>query len=1383
VTTTRRGGSRASLIATSLLLIVQPVATVAADSPPLILEHLTTANGLPQGSVYVTLQDSQGFVWLGTEDGLVRYDGHDLLRYARSPSASGGLPGNFIFQIVEDVHQDLWIAVKDAGVARWSRATDTFTVYRHNASDPQSLGSDAVRTLMLGPDGRVWVGTSNAGLDVMNPATGRFEHFRHEDGVPGSVASNNIFTLTLDRAGRLWVGTDNGLDRWQPEQHSFAHLPTASVQSFSGREVSRILEDRSGAIWAATFDGGLNRLDRDGRLLQSFRHDPKVPASIADNDVRAILEDQAGRLWVGTASGLDLLDRMTGEFSHHQQDPADPDSLRDSFVISLAADSNGLLWIGSRAGGVSRWNPRSWELGEHRPEWLRDKPVTSFADGPGNRIWIGALGGGLSLFDSDTGTLTPVDALTGHANSVGDARVMSLLRDTQGGLWIGTMKSGLKKLSATGRLESIAVQPGDARGLSAPGIMTLFQARTGQLWIGTHGGGVNILDPMTGLVRQLPFDSPQPGAVSAANVSAFAEDREGNVWIGTDGGGLDLARADGTVVRVFRQEANNPASLPANTVYALATDAQNRIWIATDGGGLARVIGSPSDPASIRFQTVSREHGLSSDTIYGLLVDGAGRVWLSGTAGLMRYDPETGAVKTFHRENGLQGEEFNFNAYFRLRDGRLCFGGTGGFNLFDPSRLTEHSVAPRVALTGVRVMGVPTPGPVPYWLLQSLTLDYRANIVSLDFSPLDFTSPGRNRIAYRMLGLTDNWIDLGTQHRVNLTNLDAGDHVLEVRAANSDSVWSATPFRLRIHRDPVPWKSPWAYTLYAALLLALIVYRARLQRIKFERVSLERQRLETEVALRTRELTESNRQLEEAAKAKSDFLDRMSHELRTPMNGVVGMTELLARTTLSGTQAKLTQTIRSSAQVLLQIVNDLLDLSKINAGKVVLEELPIELSRILEECTSLFAGAVASKGIGLIVHAPEHEPRNLVGDPLRVRQILMNLVGNAVKFTEHGEITVTAQVISMDSSHATVQLSVADTGIGMDAATVARIFTPFTQADESTTRRFGGSGLGLAICRELAELMGGTIAVESRPHEGSTFRVLLPLKLGADMYVRQPTQRSAEVRLRGRVLVVEDEPVNAAVSQGYLESLGCTSVWVKDGPEAIVRCMAERFDLILMDLNMPTMNGFEATALIRHKCAGRPLPIIAMTAHDEASYREKCLKAGMDDMLSKPCTLEECARVLSRWLPKLEAGENTAPRVLGTEAPEKMAPQDSVPARAGDLVDAAAVARLGNLRGSGQSNLFARLVDLFQAGSAEAMEQLRAAFETCDLTKGAAVCHKLASSAANVGAISFANDIRHLEHLCAAGEAAAARPLFEKVWTVYPALIEELSSLRLKVSA
>ncbi len=728
----------------------------------------------------------------------------------------------------------------------------------------------------------------------------------------------------------------------------------------------------------------------------------------------------------------------------------------------------------------------------------------------------------------------------------------------------------------------------------------------------------------------------------------------------------------------------------------------------------------------------------------------------------MRYEPDTRAVKTYHRENGLQGEEFNSGAYFRLRDGRLCFGGPGGFNLFDPSRLTESSRAPRLALTRVEIMGVSARGSTPSWLLDRVALGYRRqHPVARLRGVLDFTSPRRNRLAYRMVGLTDRWIDLGTQHRVTLTNLDSGDHVLEVRAANSDSVWSQAPLRLRLHRDSAPWKSLWAYTAYVFAALGLIAYRARRQRIKFQRVVIEQQRLESEVALRTRELVETNRQLEEAARAKSNFLDRMSHELRTPMNGVVGMTELLAHTSLSSTQARLTQTIRSSAQVLLQVVNDLLDLSKINAGKVVLEELPIELGCILEECTSLFAGAAESKGIDLIVCPPVREPHNLYGDPLRVRQILMNLVGNAVKFTARGTIVVKADLGPVGPQVASVQLSVSDTGIGMDAATIDKIFKPFTQADESTSRRFGGSGLGLAICRELADLMEGTITVESRPQLGSTFQLTLPLKIGvqqpwqepaplprrrvriltrrpalaeslarhvlgfgltlipdegdesipvsnredvaivdadceqellnsrshtalraslvvvassaavraqgleslvrAEAIVLKPVRRDAlyealaaaidveprvsdaaailsvgRVSIGGHVLLVEDDPVNAAVAQGYLAAFGCSSVWVEDGPEAVARNAAERFDLILMDLSMPTMDGFATTALIRQRTgAGRHIPIIALTAHDRASYRETCRQAGMDDMLSKPCTLEECAQVLRRWIPTL----------------------------------------------------------------------------------------------------------------------------------------------------
>ena len=1485
VSTNTLGGIRpATLIVAAACLLGACAGARAADAP-LILEHLTTADGLPQGTVFATLQDSQGFVWLATEDGLVRYDGHELFRYAYSRSARGGLPRNYIQTIVEDGHHDLWIAIKDGGLARWQRATDSFTVYRHDPKQAGSLASDAVHTVLVDARNRVWVGTTDAGIDILEPASGRIEHLRHDPNDANSLSDDRISTLALDRSGLLWVGTEVGLDRWQPEQRAFIHYrhEPGNPRSLSGNQVSRVLEDQSGALWVGTFDGGLDRMDREGQVTQVFRHDAAQAASLASDDVRAILEDQAGHLWVGTAGGLDMLNRPASQFIHYRYDPSDAGSLRDSFVMSLYQDATGLVWIGTRAGGVSRWNPRSWELGGHRPEWLGDKLVTAFADAPNNKVWIASLGGGLTWYDDDSGWSTNIDAITGRHNALGDARVMSLRQDHQGTLWIGTRESGLRKLSPDGRLQFIGVKPGDPRSLSAAGIMTIFEARNGAIWIGTHGGGANVLDPASGRIRQLPYGSAAPGALSSPHVTAIAEDSHGNVWMGTDGGGLDLARADGTVVKVFRHDARDPGSLPANTVYALAIDARDRVWVATDGGGLALVQGSAATPDAIRFKVLSREEGLSSDTVYGVVADAGGRIWLSSDAGLVRYDPETGGIKTYHREHGLQGEEFNFGAFHRLRDGRLCFGGPGGFNIFDPARLTENRQPPHVALTRVEVLGVPAPGPRPYWLLERIELGYQANILSLDFGALDFTSPKRNRLAYRMTGLTDRWLDLGTQRRITLTNLEAGDHVLEVRAANSDSVWSRTPLRLTIHRQPAPWKSWWACLAYALAALAALAYRVRLQRLKFQRVVSARQRLESEVELRTRELTESNRQLAEAVQAKSNFLDRMSHELRTPMNGVVGMTELLTRTPLSSTQARLTETIRSSARVLLQIVNDLLDLSKINVGKIALEELPFDLGQVLEECTSLFAGAAQAKGIELIVWPPAREHCSLLGDALRVRQILMNLIGNAVKFTAQGEVIVKADV-----HPASLEISVSDTGIGMDAATIGKIFEPFTQADESTTRRFGGSGLGLAICRELAQLMGGSISVDSRPQAGSTFHLRLQLPAGPALaapaplwpqrrvriltrrpalaeslarharalgltvipdnattregpedlvladassqrdYLRsrlgvvkarrpqliviataaeldspdlaglesqavvlKPVQRGAlydalaaasgrtphaadapaaapgGAALNAHVLLVEDEPVNAAVAQGYLMALGCTSVWVKDGAEAVARNAAERFDLILMDLSMPVMDGFATTALIRQRGAATArVPIVALTAHDAANYRDACLTAGMDDMLTKPYTLEECAQVVRRFCAR------------GAVAPGASTPSEPLAS-----VDAAAVATLRRLRGDERTDLYSKLVDLYQAGSAQALAQLAAALDAADLIAAAAVCHKFASSAANVGASAFARDVRELERLCADGEAQRARELYERLAAAHPTLIEALSAQRLRASA
>jgi signal transduction histidine kinase/ligand-binding sensor domain-containing protein/CheY-like chemotaxis protein/HPt (histidine-containing phosphotransfer) domain-containing protein len=1476
-------GCRAFAAAGLSLLLNAAAEVRAADAPPLVLEHLTAAQGLPQGTVNVTLQDSQGFVWLGTEDGLVRYDGHELVRYGYSRNAGGGLPGNFIRDIVEDAHHDLWIAIKDNGLARWNRATDTFTVYRHDEANGGSLAGDATRAVRVDSSGRIWVGMDGAGIDVLDPVSGRIEHLRHEPENPLSLSDDHIFTLVLDRSGSVWVGTGAGLDKWQPDRRVFLHFfhhDANDPRAQSGPAVSQVLEDRTGSLWVGSFNGGMNRLDQAGRVCESFHHDPRRPASLSSDDVRAILEDRAGHLWVGTTEGLDLLDRSTGEFTHYRYDARDAGSLRASYVMSLYEDQAGLVWIGTRAGGVSRWNPRSWELGGHRPDWLGGKIVNSFADAPNHRVWIASTGG-LVEFDASSGEITDIEAVAGRRGALGDKRVMALRMDRHDNLWIGTMTSGLKKLSAGGQLVSIPIKAGDPRGISAPGVMTILEAQDGRIWLGLFQGGANVLDPATGLIRQLAFANGAPGAISAASVSAIAEDAQGNIWMGTDGGGLDLARADGTVIKVFRHDPHAPAGLPSNTIYAIAVDGAGDVWVGTDGGGIARVVGSAASPEDIRFQVVGREEGLSSDTIYGVLADAAGRLWLSSDAGLMRYDPRTRVVKTYHREHGLQGEEFEFNAFHRLRDGRFCFGGSGGFNIFDPLRLTDNPHAPRVALTGLEVLGAPVPSATPYWLVDRLRVDYQASIVSLDFSALDFTSPQRNRLAYRIAGLSDRWIDLGAQRRVTLTNLDAGDHLLEVRAASADSVWSDPPLRLTIHRDAPPWRSAWAYSAYAICLLLIAMWRYQRHRAKIRQIIETKQRLESQVESRTRELLDSNRQLAEAAQAKSNFLARISHELRTPMNGVVGMTELLARTALSGAQSRLTQAISSSAHIMLQIVNDLLDIAKLQAGKVELEALPLDLVSVIEECATLFIGAAEAKGIELTVCPPSHDAPSLIGDPLRVRQILINLVGNAVKFTMHGGVIVKADVGAVESGCAHVDITVADTGVGMDGAAIAKIFEPFAQADESTTRRFGGSGLGLAICRDLAERMGGTITVESRPNLGSTFHLRLPLhaaaatppplppamlpQISVRILTRQPALAEALVRhiaalglaalaepdpplpcpagadilivdltthaaiidgalgpgtplrpalivvgtdaqiqnlqasrpldpelivpkpvqreilrlalqaaagpgraargmpanadrepviLGAHVLLVEDEAVNAAVARGYLAELGCTAVWVQNGPEAIARCATEHFDLIMMDLNMPMMDGFETALLIRQgESTQRRTPIIALTAHDAKSYRDSCRNAGMDDIMSKPYSLQQCQELLQQWVKR-------APRV-----------------------DAAVVAGLRNLRGSGRVDLYAELVDLFQAASRDAVAQLESALQADDLLAARAVCHKFASSAANVGALEYARDVRLLDKILQQGDRARARQLCASLVAALPALIDELLRRQSRESA
>ena len=1479
-------------------------AAMACAEPPMIFQHLGSPEGLPQNTVMASLQDSQGFMWIATEDGLVRYDGYETRRYAHERANADSLPGNYIWSLVEDAHGDLWLAIKNSGVARWNRATDRFTTFRHDpARAAASPSSDAVRQLLVDRRGHVWLATTGGGLNEFDPATGTFQHYRHDAARADSLSSDVVTALWQTPGGELWVGTDDGLNRWLGKTDSFVQFrhDAKNPRSLSSNRVASIHSDRSGRLWVGTFDGGVNLLDSSSIGFTNYRHDAKRARSLPNDEVRAVLEDSAGRIWIGTAAGLALFDARSGGFSVYTRDPSQSSSLRDNYVMSLFEDRSRLLWVGTRAGGVSRWDPRTWLLGHQKPDWIGDSYVMSFAEDAEGGLWVGTLGAGLQRRDS-SGLWTPLAGIQRTGAPLADRRIMALLHDHLGNLWIGTMAGGLSRLSTRGDLTTWRNVPGDRNSLAADGVTTLLEDSNRRIWIGTFGGGVSILDPRTGQFRNIAYDPKELKSLGSPRATAIAEDHNGNFWIGTDGGGLNIARSDGTITGAFRQQNDDVQSLGSNTVYALHVDARGRIWIGMEGGGLNLVVGSSSTPQSVHFQSISQRDGLSSSVIYGIQSDARGRLWLSGNAGLMRYDTESKAIRSFHREQGLQGDEFNFGAHFRTRLGEILFGGPNGFNIVDPARLDEPARPVTVALTGVQIMNKPAVVASPYPLLSQLRLGYRDAVVSFDFAALDYAAPGKTRYRYQLRGFDKEPVELRHGHSLSYTNLDAGNYVLEVRAANNDGMWSTQPLALQINVDAAPWRSGLAFLCYAIATVLLLWSWHRAQQRKLAHAAEASRKLEVQVAARTRDLTDRNLELDRVSRTKSDFLARMSHEIRTPMNGVLGTAELLTRTALSVRQSQLTATIQSSARTLLSILNDILDLAKVEAGKLNMEVVPFDLAGVIEETVELFAPQAQSKQLDLIQSPAPELTTSVLGDPLRLRQLLSNLIGNAIKFTQHGQIVVTARVLTQRDDVAQIELEVRDTGIGMTDETMARVFDPFTQADESTTRQFGGTGLGLAICRELVTLMGGQISARSEPGVGSVFTATLPLGCGdtltnldyralqglklcvasrrpalSDALLRQsaawgvsaaalpsevtlarafadsttagnsgvrpvcvvdadsmngevadwleqsspstpdntvficspdfalrnelvarvgeqkivatPFRRSmllaalgadagvgrsgapsdleqlaSTVRFAAHVLVVEDNPVNQMVAEGFLTTLGCSVTCVSNGREAVSRATTEAYALILMDLQMPEMSGFTATSLIRKaETADRKIPIVALTANAAASHREACLAAGMDDFLGKPFTFAELQSVLQRWLPTPTAA--------------------AAAERGNVMLDRNAISGIRAFSGRSRSNLLPRLIPLFARSSEQQLDQIRRAVAGKDYETIRACCHSLKSAAGNLGATALARAAIDLEKACLTADDLRVKQLAMELERLQRSTVEALNQEALLESA
>ncbi len=795
-----------------LLTLIFAVPCHAAGQP-MFFRHITAQDGLSQNTVTAIHQDSLGFMWFATENGLNRYDGYQIIRYHRDRASAGGLPSDFIWQIAEDADGDLWLATVGGGLVRWDRSKDSFRSYRNRAGDAADIGDDFVRAVIVASDGRVWAGTSDSGVSVLDPQSGSVTRYRASPDDPKTLSNDSVFSLLEDRAGLIWIGTDHGLNRLNPksgEMTRFFH-DRDDRGSLSHDRIRSLYQDSNGSLWVGTYAGGVNRLSREGERFRRYQHDAN-PGSLSNDHVRAVLEDADGRLWVGTANGLDLLDRATQRFTRYRVEGT-AEGLTDSYVMSLYQDRGGVLWVGTRAGGINTWNPRSWAFGHFREEWLKGTSVTSFAGSEGS-LWVGT-------FDRGLVRLLGATIRRYGKPKISDHRVMSLLLDRRGFLWIGTMDGGLNRLDpVTDEVTVYRRDPSNRNSIGADGVMSLYEDHRGRIWVGTYGGGLSVFDPRSGSWQRFEHDPTNPRSISSQRVAVVIEDPSHAIWVGTDAGLNRLDEGTGEF-EVYRHDANRMDSIGADSVYALHIDSTGTLWVGTAGGGVDRVSRNDAD-GEVGFDNYSQNMGLPSNVVYGIKSDADGRLWLSTSNGLSRLDPRTGEVRTYHKAHGIQAEDFNFGAHHQSPDGTIFFGGANGYNAFSPEQLIANTPPPQVALTAVELMNRPADLGVPYAVADTVAVAYGDDVVSFRFAALDYTAPSENRYMYKLEGFDGEWIDAGPVNRATYTNLDGGNYTLRVKAANSDGVWNESGLAVAVAVAPAPWQTAWARAGYVLLLIASV---------------------------------------------------------------------------------------------------------------------------------------------------------------------------------------------------------------------------------------------------------------------------------------------------------------------------------------------------------------------------------------------------------------------------------------------------------------------------------------------------------------------------------------------------------------------------------
>ncbi|TQV87423.1 hybrid sensor histidine kinase/response regulator [Aliikangiella coralliicola] len=1057
-------------------------------SAPLHFESISVDQGLSQYSVIDILKDREGYLWFATQDGLNRYDGYNITVFKHDSNDATSISDNYIWALIEDSDGLIWIGTRNGGLNKFDPKTETFTTFRHDPDNELSIASDQVTALFIDSRNQFWVGTANGGLNLFDRKQNTFKRYLHDPEDINSIGGNAVKVITEDQSGDLWLGLSHtplrhfpsaGLDRFNVKTQSFQHFRYDPADNFSlsGDHVNAINIDQLGYIWISSYGRGLSRLDPATGIFKRY-YDYDTDGETKPRLIHRIIAGKNNTLWIASGfQGLYEFDKELEVFRAHQKTTDDSNSLHGISLYSLLLD-NDILWAGSWRFGIGKTDLSSRQFNKLRLSKtdqisLADQSV-SMIKSSGDLIYFGNSFGGLAKFNKKKKTIeiTKPQSLLDNADM---DRVKRIFIDSKNQIWISHYKLGLFPHIEGIQNKQTFQYNDEITDVEKYHINGFAESSDGTLWFGSRGRGLIRFNPSTGEAKQFQNKPDDATSLSynAISMNGLLVDSEDNLWIATSGGGLNfLPKGSEQFERI---PLTGKTKLSHATVTSVSISPSGALWVGTQGGGINRVVKNKDE---LKIESFNSKDGLIADAIGGVYESSDGKVWMSTTRGVSRFDYANKSFYNFALSEGvLRG--YTIGSHHMDEQGIIYFGGPHGVTYFDPLKIKAPKHLEKVVLTDfllanksskVSQKGAQIDQDYHVSYAEAIQLDYEESVFGFEFSSLDHRYKERVRFAYKMEGFDDEWTRTNySNRRAVYTNLDAGNYTFKVTTIGLNDDLSNQITKINVEILPAPWRTWWAYTLYAVAFLILLAL-------------LYNQRYKTSLAIERRRFAET------ANQAKSLFLASMSHEIRTPLNGVIGAASLLSECKLEKESKSYSQVIKHSAESLLLLVNDILDLSKIESGKLELEARQFNLRECIENTLDLFTSAVDEKNIELSFVVDENIPGEIISDAMRLKQVVTNLVSNGIKFTQHGFVNVVIQCGERhNDDDVNLRFMVEDSGVGMSKLEQVHIFEEFTQAKASTSRKYGGTGLGLSICQRIVKLMGGEISVKSEQGKGTIF--------------------------------------------------------------------------------------------------------------------------------------------------------------------------------------------------------------------------------------------------------------------------------------------------------